>query len=180
MKPIRCPSCDTSFELSAQALQGRSTALCPGCGVVVVLPRGTDAATPSSEPDTNAYLEPASPGEMPTALGAARALLSMPANKRVSIIVLSGDRKSDVVVLDQPSVVIGRQGGAADIQVPDPDVSRRHAAIDCHGQRIVIRDLESRSGTFVGEQRIQSATLENESEFRVGSTRCMLLLTPLD
>lgn len=180
MKTVLCPSCGKSFDVSEESVRGRGTVPCPGCGSVVVLPRGTGPAASSGEPDTNAYLEPASPGEVPTALGAVRALLSMPASKRVAIVILSGDRKSDVVVVDQASVVIGRQGGAADIQVPDPDVSGRHAAIDCHGERVVIRDLESRNGTFVGEQRVESAALENETEFRVGSTRCMLLLTPLD
>src|SRR5262249_52590528 len=142
------------------------------------VPGGGPAA--ADEPDTNAYVEPAAPAELPTAVGAARAVLALPAGLRVAVMILSGARKSDVVVLEQPSVLIGREGGGADLQVPDADVSRRHAAIECHGQRIVIRDVASRNGTFVGEQRVEMADLADKAEFRLGSTRFMLLVTPVD
>jgi pSer/pThr/pTyr-binding forkhead associated (FHA) protein len=116
----------------------------------------------------------------PPAIGAARAVLSLPADKRVSIATLSGERKGDVVVLAQASVVIGRQGGGADIELPDADVSRQHAAVDCRGARIVLRNLGSRNGTFVDEQRVQTKDVEDKSELRVGSTRLMPMLTPID
>jgi FHA domain-containing protein len=178
MQTIRCAPCDTSFQMSADSLRGRSTVHCPGCGRIVIVPGSAEAA-PGDDPDTDAYLEPAPPGEVPTAVGAARALLSLPAGLRVSITVLSGDRQGDVIVLDEPSIVIGR-GGGADVDLPDPDVSRRHAAVDCHGMRIVLRDLGSRMGTFVDEQRVDTADLHDRSEFRLGGTHLMLLLTKRD
>ena len=176
---IECPSCRATFQMSAESLRGRSTVHCPGCGRVMVVP-GQPAAAAHDGPDTDAYVEPAPQAEIPTAIGAARALLSLPADRRVSIAILSGDRKGDVVVLAQAGIVIGRQGAGADIELPDPDVSRQHAAVDCRGMRIVLRDLASRNGTFVDEQRVQTRDLEDKTEFRVGSTRLMLVMTPID
>ena len=82
--------------------------------------------------------------------------------------VLSGPRKGDVFVLERPRLALGREGGGADVQVPDPDVSRSHAALECHGTRVVLRDLDSRNGTFVGEERVTQRDVEDHAEFRLG------------
>lgn len=153
---------------------------CALCGRIVVIRDATPPSPVPVDPGTEAYVEPLTPAEEPTAVGVARALLALPKDKRVSVAILSGDRKGDVVVLEQPSVTLGRGGGGADIQVADPEMSRSHAALDCRGSRIVLRDLGSRNGTFLGAERIESRELEQDAEFRLGATRFMLILTPLD
>ncbi|HET6900626.1 MAG TPA: FHA domain-containing protein, partial [Vicinamibacteria bacterium] len=60
---------------------------------------------------------------------------------------------------------------------PDPDVSRTHAVVECHGPRIVLRDLDSRNGTFVGADRITQRDVEDRTEFRVGATTLVVLVT---
>ncbi|HSD27883.1 MAG TPA: FHA domain-containing protein [Vicinamibacteria bacterium] len=177
MKTLRCPSCGASFQMSAEDLQGRATIHCPGCARVIVVP-GSGGPTVADDPDTNAFVEPVPASEMPTAVGASRAALSLPKDRRVSIVILSGGRKGDVVVLEEPAVTIGREGGGADIEVPDLEASRRHAAVDCHGARIVLRDLGSRNGTFVGETQVQTRDVSDQTEFRVGATRFMLVVSP--
>jgi hypothetical protein len=176
---IQCTSCLGSFDVPDGALAGRSTVTCPLCGRIVVV-RDARAPAPPADPGTEAFVEPLAPAEEPTAVGAARALLALPKDRRVSVAVLSGERKGDVFVLESPTLILGRQGGGAAVELPDPEMSRSHAAVDCHGARVVLRDLGSRNGTFVGEQRIQTRELEDKAEFRLGSTRLMLLLTPLD
>jgi pSer/pThr/pTyr-binding forkhead associated (FHA) protein len=103
--------------------------------------------------------------------------LSLPAGKRVSIAILSGEFKGNVTVLLGPRLTFGRQGGGADVQVPDPEVSRSHAALECHGARIVLRDLGSRYGTFVGDQRVSQREIHTHTEFRLGGTMFLLLVT---
>jgi pSer/pThr/pTyr-binding forkhead associated (FHA) protein len=44
----------------------------------------------------------------------------------------------------------------------------------------VLHDLNSTNGTFVDEQKITSVTLENHSEFRIGSTTFMLIITDVE
>jgi pSer/pThr/pTyr-binding forkhead associated (FHA) protein len=50
--------------------------------------------------------------------------------------------------LDRFPVVIGR-GNDCDIAIPLGFVSRRHCRFVCHGDEILVRDLESLNGTFV-------------------------------
>lgn len=53
-----------------------------------------------------------------------------------------------------------------------PDVSRRHARIHVAGDQATIEDLESKNGTFVGENRLESSTqLADGDSIRIGSVR---------
>jgi pSer/pThr/pTyr-binding forkhead associated (FHA) protein len=94
----------------------------------------------------------------------------------VSVAILSGPRKGEVVVLGRPRLTIGRAGGGSDVELPDPDVSRSHAAVECHGARIVLRDLGSRNGTFLGDERISQREVADRAEFRVGGITFLLLV----
>lgn len=53
----------------------------------------------------------------------------------------------------QPRVVLGRSG-AADVVLPHPSVSTRHASIEAEGVRYTIVDHGSLNGTWVNGQRI--------------------------
>jgi serine/threonine-protein kinase len=104
--------------------------------------------------------------------------LAFPPGKRVSLAFLSGPRSGDVYALERPSVLIGRQGGAAGagIELADGQVSRAHALLECRGSRCLVRDLDSTNGTFVGAERVRERELSDREEFQVGSTRFMLIL----
>lgn len=176
----RCPSCGQAFDLLPEQ-QGRSTAACPHCGRIVVVDAAAGAASKpagsSNDPSTEAFIEPLQPSEEPTQVGVASKTLSLPPGKRVSVAILSGPRKGDVVVLAGPRLSFGREGAGADVQLPDVDVSRSHAAVECHGARIVLRDLGSRNGTFVGDQRVSQHEIQSHDEFRLGATTFLLLVT---
>jgi ABC transport system ATP-binding/permease protein len=63
-------------------------------------------------------------------------------------------------------LVIGREG--ADLVLDSPVVSRRHALVQRVGAEVVLRDLGSRNGTFVGRGRMAAARLVAGSTFRIG------------
>jgi pSer/pThr/pTyr-binding forkhead associated (FHA) protein len=65
---------------------------------------------------------------------------------------------------------IGREG--CDINVGDPEVSRRHAAIRAgDGAEHTIEDLGSRNGTWVNDQRIEEPTVLRAGDVvRLGNT----------
>jgi DNA-binding NtrC family response regulator len=65
-----------------------------------------------------------------------------------------------------------RIGSAADndVVIREAWVSRHHAEIEPDGSRLVIRDLNSKNGTFVDGVRIQSAHLHPGAKVQLGKT----------
>ena len=63
--------------------------------------------------------------------------------------------------------MIGRSG-TADIQLPSPKVSRRHALLIDSGETIQVLDLGSTNGTFAGTDRISEATLGPGTVLKLG------------
>ena len=71
--------------------------------------------------------------------------------------------------VDKRSVVIGRSK-EADIQVTDPNVSRRHAELRQEGATYWLVDLDSTNGIEVGGKRVKRLKLEDGTRFTIGST----------
>jgi DNA-binding winged helix-turn-helix (wHTH) protein len=64
--------------------------------------------------------------------------------------------------------------------IGSPDVSRRHARISVRGDVLDIEDLGSKNGTWVGGQRVESATLHDGDEIVLGRTRAVVRLARTD
>src|SRR5262245_9341012 len=62
---------------------------------------------------------------------------------------------------------MGRAAGA-DIVVPEPTVSRRHARIAFEDGMYVLHDLGSRNGTFVNGQPVRAVVLDDRDVIRLG------------
>ncbi len=54
------------------------------------------------------------------------------------------------------------------VHLPDPSVSRRHAALYSLGGRTIVEDLGSHNGTYVNGERVFKAVLKNGDTLRVG------------
>jgi DNA-binding NtrC family response regulator len=74
------------------------------------------------------------------------------------------------VRLGQKEVKLGR-GREADLQLPDPSVSRLHAKVFRVGRQYFLADLRSRNGTHADGKRITQLALEDGVMFRVGPFR---------
>ncbi len=57
------------------------------------------------------------------------------------------------------------------------DVSRRHARFDIDGDQVIVRDLGSRSGTFVNGVRLSEASLRQGDTIRIGPAKLTFTLT---
>lgn len=77
------------------------------------------------------------------------------------------DGQSVGVEFDRPSVVIGRSPDC-DLVLGLSGASRRHSAIQRDADGWTIRDLDSRNGTFVNRQRIQSCRLRDGDLINLG------------
>jgi hypothetical protein len=96
--------------------------------------------------------------------------LTLPQDKTIKISVMTGPSRGKEFDLSRPLVTIGRLGGGADIEVDDGEVSRVHCAVEVRRDTILLHDMRSTNGTFLGDSRVFSARLEDGSTFRVGST----------
>lgn len=68
-----------------------------------------------------------------------------------------------------PDAVIGREG--TEIVLPDPEVSRRHAAIRTEAGGVAIEDLGSTNGTYVNDERISGVRVLHDGDtVRFGNT----------
>ena len=65
----------------------------------------------------------------------------------------SADNEPLVYALQAGENSLGRSP-ENDIVIVDDSVSRRHAVIDCQPDRLVLRDLDSKNGTFVNQVRL--------------------------
>lgn len=77
-----------------------------------------------------------------------------------------GDRTHEV---DSRRAVIGRSR-ECDIQISDPNASRRHAEIRREGDTFSVVDLGSTNGTDVNGRRTQRATLSDGDRITIGTT----------
>ena len=102
--------------------------------------------------------------------------MELPQGKRISLAVIAGPDAGSVYRIEKPRVTIGR--ASADLTLNDTEASRLHAAIEVRDLVILLRDLGSTNGTLVDGQRILDAVeLQDKSEFQVGSTTLMLIVT---
>jgi predicted Zn finger-like uncharacterized protein len=101
--------------------------------------------------------------------------LKLPVDSKLSLAVISGPDSGKIFQITKPRMVIGRQG--ADINVDDPEISRAHAAVEVAGEHVTLVDLGSTNGTYIGEDQVGEAPLDNQAEFTVGGTTLMLIVT---
>ena len=87
---------------------------------------------------------------------------------RLSVTISNG--MTVEVRLGQKEVKIGR-GHEADLQLPDPSVSRLHAKVFRVGRQYFLADLRSRNGTHADGRRITQLSLEDGRMFQVGPFR---------
>lgn len=86
-----------------------------------------------------------------------------------------GPRAQERIVLPEHGALFGR-GSKAQIVIEDTQASREHCEIRPQGEGWVLRDLQSRNGTYLNGQRIQEAFLRNGDQVRVGAVTYRVFL----
>ncbi|HYC62084.1 MAG TPA: FHA domain-containing protein [Thermoanaerobaculia bacterium] len=102
--------------------------------------------------------------------------LQLPPGKRLSLAILDGPDAGSVFRIEKPRVTIGRSN--ADLTLNDTEASRQHAAIEVRDTQYGLTDLGSTNGTLCDGQKIEGLVeLSDKSEFQVGATTLMLIVT---
>ncbi|HEX7193077.1 MAG TPA: FHA domain-containing protein, partial [Thermoanaerobaculia bacterium] len=100
----------------------------------------------------------------------------LPKGKRLSLAIIDGSDAGNVFRLNKPRVTIGRSN--ADFVINDTEASRQHAAIEVRDTTYLLSDLSSTNGTMVDGKKItEPVELQDKSEFVIGTTTLMLIVT---
>ena len=190
---VVCPSCNAKYRFDESRLAGKASARakCQKCGESIEITAAADAdpATPAEAATAGALAsgrttarvrrmhsdiddQTINPAEAPIEA------LELPSDQKYSLAVLQGKASGEIFPVSKPRMTLGRAD--CDIVLDDPECSREHAVVEVLGSRVVIRDLGSTNGTFVGGKRIDQGELENHTEFRVGEHVLMLIITKLE
>jgi len=90
--------------------------------------------------------------------------------------------QSKIYVLDinglkkdlQPGTYTLGRGTEVDIQIHDPGISRKHLSIQVD-EKVVVTDLNSTNGTYLGQDRVIELVVEDSITFRVGVTEIRIV-----
>jgi predicted Zn finger-like uncharacterized protein len=190
---IQCDSCLARYRYDETRFEGQASkkVRCTKCLAIFevanpLIAAAPDAEKPSARTDDTFTRAPESGGR-PAVEKTARTRLTteerkkafselkLPADAKLSLAVISGPQAGRIFSIEKPKMIIGRED--ADVGLDDPEVSRQHAAIEVAGDRITLVDLGSTNGTLVGDEPVTEASLENQSEFTVGGSTLMLIIT---
>ncbi len=83
--------------------------------------------------------------------------------------IKNGPSQGQTFTIGEKALVIGRDE-ACDISLQDKGASRRHAEVFSIGSMCFIRDLESRNGSFVNDNRITEEMLRDGDRIQIGGT----------
>ncbi|HEU5363759.1 MAG TPA: DUF3662 and FHA domain-containing protein [Gaiellaceae bacterium] len=138
-----------------------------GIATRMVQPSGkeTEPEAPPTDAQPNAtmiYKPSPPPVVQPTE---AASPVELGVQREVAFLSWDGERRE----IAKRRVVIGRSKDA-DVQVPDPNVSRRHAELRQEGATYWLVDLDSTNGVEVRGKRVKRLKLEDGTRFTIGST----------
>ena len=164
-KRIKCARCQNVFEIQNPAFAPKPPNVAgdrtfTGKTERPKLPQDTTEQSPLPNPRATAKTEP----------------LKLPQGRRLSLAILDGPDAGNVFRIEKPRVTIGRSN--ADLTLNDTEASRLHAAIEVRDMIFTLADLGSTNGTLIGGEKISGTTeIGDKSEFLVGSTTLMLIVT---
>ena len=87
--------------------------------------------------------------------------------RRVRLTVESGPDAGRSIELDHDVLRLGTSD-RNDLVLTDDTISRSHAEVVRTAHGVLLRDLDSTNGTFVGPIRVREVYLGDEQRFRIG------------
>ena len=167
-KKIKCAKCGTVFEIHNPAFASKPAVQEKVASGDMTFAKREEAAKAASA----TFEEPPAPEKQTGKVSAPQ----MPTGKRLSLAVINGPDAGSVYRIEKPRITIGRTG--ADLALNDSEISRAHAAVEIRDTTYLLEDLKSTNGTLVEGQKISGMTeLQNHSEFQVGGSTLMLIVT---
>lgn len=169
-KKIKCARCKQIFEIHNPAF---AEAPKPEAGERTA---AKHEQTRTSRPAPSLKEESTTEAKVPEKSTGKLVAPQLPQGRRLSIAILEGNDAGSVYRIEKPRVTIGRSG--ADLAINDTEASRQHAAIEVWDTTFTLVDLGSTNGTLCdGEKIIDRVELQSHSEFVIGTTTLMFIVT---
>jgi predicted Zn finger-like uncharacterized protein len=167
-KKIKCAKCGSVFDIQNPAFAPKEV---PSAADSTA-PRHDETRTRAPEPQ-EATAQAAVPER---STGAVPGPPQLPIGRRISLAIIAGTDAGTVYRIEKPRITVGRSG--ADLTINDSEASRQHAAIEVYDAVIVLEDLKSTNGTLVDGEKISGRSeLQDKSEFQIGGTTLMIIVT---
>lgn len=185
---VNCANCGNVYLVDAEKVPSEGArAKCPGCGndIFIQGSAGGRAGSPllpkSSHPDygrTIAYDFQAVDQSVTDASNLLRQVSEnaprLGEGKSYRLVDMASGQ---VFAINRAEVVVGRSG--AEVNLTDPEVSRRHCLLKIYGGYALLSDLESTNGTYFEGRKVMTAKVPVGGVFSVGNTTLKLLAEPV-
>lgn len=186
---IECPNCQARYQYDEERFERKPSKRikCARCQQIFEIRNPAfDVRKPEAPPPGDRTMtgrteiprvpEPTAQSVLPERSTSKVEALQLPAGKRLSLAILEGPDAGSVYRIEKPRITIGRAN--ADLTLNDSEASRQHAAVEIRDALFTLTDLGSTNGTLVGGEKINEAVeLTDKSEFQVGTTTLMLIVT---
>ena len=178
---IQCPKCEKKYKFDENKFAPDEKAKkvrCKKCGTVfeIMNPFYEEATADKTIEDVGVEKQKKEEEEEPTTR---EKLIKddqepyLPEDKEYVLYITKGAKQGFKYKIEKPMVVLGRFN--VDFIIPDRQVSRKHAAIEVYGDKVIIKDLRSTNGTYVNGERVFQAELNDQSEIVLGGTTLLFL-----
>ncbi len=165
---IRCERCESEHEVDDSLVGARGTTFrCPGCGHHFRIRRPPPPASAPSSREAGDATAAASP-QHSLVLGkdAPAPVHSFRVN------VTAGPDAGKAALSVEGRLAVGVfPGDGPTLQLTDPTVSRFHLELEAGRTGVVVRDLESTNGTFLGTTRVGDIIAREAIELAIGDSR---------
>ncbi|MBF0121323.1 MAG: FHA domain-containing protein [Desulfobacterales bacterium] len=93
---------------------------------------------------------------------------------KVTINIIEGPDKGKIIKIVKPNIfIVGRSDNAQiKLGIPntDPGISRMHFKLDIQSEKSIIKDLNSRNGTYLNGKLIKKADLKDGDKITIGAS----------
>jgi hypothetical protein len=186
---IECPSCHSKYQYDEERFERKPSKKikCARCQNIFDIHNPAFAQPEPVEPGDATYASKTEIGKIPVPphdtteqsplpQPKGEPTLQLPQGKRLSLAILDGPDAGSVFRIEKPRITIGRSN--ADLTLNDTEASRQHAALEIRETQYGLVDLGSTNGTIHDGQKIDGLVeLTDKSEFQIGATTLMLIVT---
>jgi len=171
---VACPGCHSVYSVKDEQVPAAGIRTkCPKCAeLITIVPDPSEASDPEMDYGHTMILFNPLPAQEEEQLREVKS--GLPGKPRllpglmVTVEETAGYSPGKRYAIEKPVTLIGRS--KAEILLDDPEVSRRHAAIEVYGEKVVIKDLGSTNGTFLNGLGVKMSFVKDGDELQVGNT----------